>query len=174
MKIINKLLDNEFPYNEITHTRKIVRGIVINEDNKIALLKIIRDDDFGNAVYYETPGGGKEDNESFLQGVIREVEEEIGYQTDIIQEIGIVEDYYNQIKRKNLNHYYLLKARKRTNQHFVSLGDSLIKDVLWVSIDEAITLYENMKDTKISRLVRNRELPILYIVKEILGGRLHG
>ena len=40
-----------------------------------------------------------------------------------------------------------------------------------MSIDEAISLYENMNKDKIERLVRNRELPIMKIVKELLGGK---
>ena len=171
MKVINRLEDNEFPFIKTTHTRVVVRGIVINNLNQIALLKISRDDDFGLATYYETPGGGKEDSESFIEGVIREVDEEIGYKTIFVQEIGIVEDYYNKIYRKNINHYYLLRICNKTKQHFESYGDSFIKEVVWVSIDDAIQLYKNMNKTKIERLVRNRELPILEKVKEILGGK---
>ena len=152
-----------------------VRAIVLNEYNQIALLKVIRnDDEFGPGNYYETPGGGKEENESFIEGVIREVEEEIGYTSSFIQEIGIVEDYYNAIYRKNINHYYLLKVKGKSQQHFESYGDLFIKDVIWVSIDEAISLYEKMNKDKIEKLVRNRELPILKIVKEILGGKENG
>ena len=110
MKVINKLKDNEYPYIKTTHERIVVRGVVLNELNQVALVNVVRNDDaFGPGNYYETPGGGKKDNESLLEGVIREVEEEIGYKTSFIQEIGIVEDYYNPIYRKNINHYYLLK-----------------------------------------------------------------
>ena len=171
MEVINRLEDNEFPYIKTTHTRIVVRGIVIDESNKVALLKVSRNDKFGLATYYETPGGGKKEFESLIEGVIREVEEEIGYKSTLIQEIGIVEDYYNAIYRKNVNHYYLLRISDKTKQHFESYGDSFIKDVVWVSIDEAIQLYKDMNKTKIERLVRNRELPILEKVKEILGGK---
>lgn len=171
MKVINKLLDNEYRFDGINETRIVVRGIVLNDNNQICLLKIIRkDDDFGEGNYYETPGGGKEMNETLEEGVIREIEEEIGYKSSIIQEIGIVEDYYNVIKRKNINHYYLMKVTQKTETHFVSYGDFFIKDVVWVSIDEAIELYNKMDKFRIERLVKNRELPILHIVKEILGG----
>ena len=145
MKLISKLEDTEYRYIKTTHERIAVRAIVINQENKIALLKVIRDDDdFGPGNYYETPGGGLEDNEDFIQGVKREVEEEIGYKSSFIKEIGIIEDYYNAIYRKNINCYYLLKAEEKTNQHFISYGDLFIKDVVWVSVDDAISLYENI------------------------------
>ena len=43
MKVINKLKDTEFPNIGSSHTRNIVRGIILNGDNKIALLKIKRE-----------------------------------------------------------------------------------------------------------------------------------
>ena len=60
---------------------------------------------------------------------------------------------------------------EKTKTNYVSFGDFFIKDVVWVSIDEAIELYSKMDKFKIERLVKNRELPILYIVKKILGGK---
>lgn len=174
MRVINRLEDNEYPYKKITHTRIVVRGIVVNELNQIALVNVVRDDEFGPGNYYETPGGGKKEFETHIEGVIREVEEEIGYKTTLIQEIGIVEDYYNPIYRKNINHYYLLRSSEKSKQHFDSYGDLYIKGVVWVNIDEAIRLYENMNKDRIERLVRNRELPILKIVKDILGGKKNG
>ena len=172
MKVINRLKDTEYPYIKTTHERIVVRGIVLNEFNQLGLVHVIRDEDeFGPGNYFETPGGGKKENETHLEGVIREVEEEIGYKTSLIQEIGIVEDYYNPIFRKNINHYYLLKIEEKTRQEFESYGDTFIKGVVWVSIDEAISLYEKMNTDRIEKLVRNRELPILKIVKEIIGGK---
>ena len=175
MKVINKLEDKEYPYVKTTHERIVVRGIVLNEKNQIALVNVIRDDDdFGTGNYYETPGGGKKEFESYIEGVIREVEEEIGYKSTLIQEIGIVEDFYNAIYRKNINHYYLLKINEKTQQCFESYGDSFIKGFIWVDIDEAIEIYRKMNNTRIERLVKNRELPVLEIVKNILGGRENG
>ncbi|UKI49431.1 MAG: complex I NDUFA12 subunit family protein [Clostridium sp.] len=43
-----------------THTRLIARGFVLNKENKICLLHIIGEDEFGNRDYYESPGGGVE------------------------------------------------------------------------------------------------------------------
>ena len=40
--------------------------------------------------------------------------------------------------------------------------------MVWLPIDDAIKAYEKMNDTPIARLVRNRELPILKKVKELL------
>ena len=44
----------------------------------------------------------------------------------------------------------------------------MLEKVIWVSIDEAIRLYENMGGSGVAIIVRNRELPILKKVKKLL------
>ena len=78
MKCINKLKDDQYELNKITHTRIISRAILINDENQICLLKIFGDDDFGHRDYLETPGGGVKENESLIDAAIREVKEEVG------------------------------------------------------------------------------------------------
>lgn len=170
MKLKINLEDKEYPFLGITHTRVVVRGIVLNKENKIAILKIERDDIFGKSSYYETPGGGKEDDETLEDGFVREIDEELGVLCEIKEEIGVVEDYYNLIYRKNINHYFLAKTLKDTKIHHESFGDSFIKDILWLSLDEAIELFRNMGDTGLPKIVKERELPVLLKAKELLGG----
>ena len=37
MKCINELIDEEYPLTEITHTRKIARGFLLNEKNEVLI-----------------------------------------------------------------------------------------------------------------------------------------
>jgi 8-oxo-dGTP pyrophosphatase MutT (NUDIX family) len=170
MKIINKLIDDQYDKSTITHTRKIARAILLNEENKVCLLHVLGDDDFGHRDYYETPGGGVNENELIEEAVIREIKEETGYNSYIIQELGIVEDYYNLIHRHNVNHYYLLKTTSYEKEELEEYEKGIIDCKVWVDIDTAISLYENMNKEKLEILVKNRELPILKMVKEILKG----
>ena len=78
MKTILKLEDNEYPYTYIDHVRYVCRGILLNDKNEIALMKVDGDDIFGHRDYYETPGGGKKDKESIRNACLRELEEETG------------------------------------------------------------------------------------------------
>ena len=48
MSLILNLNDDEYPFDYISHTRIVVRGIVLNENNKIGLCVVSRDDIFGN------------------------------------------------------------------------------------------------------------------------------
>lgn len=168
MKIHLTLADEEYPNSGFNHTREVVRALVLDECGRVAIHSLERDDKFGKIDYYETPGGGVDEGETFIEAVKRECREEIGYDIEIVTEIGEVDDAYNLIGRQNHNHYYLAKRTNFVGIHFVSKGDSYIKKTIWVNLDEAVTLYETMPDKLVSKLVKNRELPILLLAKELI------
>lgn len=167
-QIKNNLVDDQYPFEGITHTREIARGIVIDENNKVIILKIYGEDFFGLRDYIETSGGGIDENETPEQALIRELDEEIGYKCEIITKIGIVDDYYNLLKRHNINHYYLVRTVSKTHIHHESKGDGYINDILHEDIDEVIKMYQELKDEGIAKLVKERELPIAIRAKEIM------
>lgn len=168
MKQILSLKDEQYPLEYIDHTRYIARAILLNEKNEVALIKVNGDDIFGHRDYYETPGGGKKDKEPLRKACVREVQEETGFESEIIQELGLVVDYYNLIHRRNRNYYYLARTSHYVGKHLDKYETKMLEKVIWVSINEAIRLYENMGGSGVAILVRERELPILKKVKKIL------
>ena len=168
MKQILHLKDEQYKFTHIDHVRYVSRGVLLNEKNEVALMKVDGDDIFGHRDYYETPGGGKKDKETIKDACVRELQEETGYQCVILKELGLVVDYYNLIHRKNRNYYFLCKTTKFVGKHLDEYEKTMIENVIWVSIDEAINLYENMGGSGVAILVKNRELPILKKVKKIL------
>ena len=168
MKQILHLQDDQYPYTYIDHVRYISRAVLLNDKNEVALNKIFNDDMFGHRDYYETPGGGKKVNETIAQACIRELLEETGYEVEIIKELGMVNDYYNLIHRNNRNYFFLCKTVRFIGKHLENYEKETIESVVWVPIDEAIRLYENMGGSGVAILVKNRELPILKKVKRLL------
>ena len=168
MRLLLKLQDNEYPFTYIDHTRIVARAILINDKNEVALNKLHGEDAFGSRNYYETPGGGVNKDESVIEAVHREILEETGYKASIIEEIGIVDDYYNLIHRHNINHYFLMKVESYVGKHQEEYEKSMIEKLVWSPIDEAIKTMQNMDVSPVSRLVINRELPILMKAKEII------
>lgn len=162
------LKDNQYEENGFTHTRIVSRAIVFNEEGKIALHRIHRDDIFGKEDYFETPGGGVDEGETPEEAVIRECKEELGEDIEVLRGLGVVKDAYNLIHRKNENHYFLCKKLSQGERHFVSEGDSLIQETLWVSIEEGIALLKGQSDHGVSALVKARELPILEEARRLL------
>ena len=162
------LTDNEYPFTGFTHTRLVARAILLNEQNKIALHTLHRDDIFGNQTYLETPGGGVDEGETFEEAVKRECLEETGADIQIICPLGEVEDAYNLIGRKNINRFYLCRILSQKVKHFVSEGDGFIQHTDFYSIDEAISAYHKQEDRGVAGLVKRRELPLLLEAKNYL------
>ena len=171
MKCILKLVDNEYPYTYIDHVRYVSRGVLLNEKNEVALNKLHGFDSFGSRNYYETPGGGKKKDETILKALHREMLEETGYEVEVIKELGMVNDYYNLIHRENKNYYYLCKIKSYKGKKLEEYEKTMIEKLVWMDIDEAIKVYQNMNISGVSRLVKNRELPILMKVKKYLERR---
>ena len=168
MRCLAKLEDDQYKKTKITHTRIITRAIILNDKDEICLLHLLGDDLFGHRDYYETPGGGIKENETLEEALLREIKEETGIDCDIISPIGFVDDYYNAIYRHNMNYYYLCKAKSYGKPSLEDYEKTIINGMIFVNIDEAIKIYENMNKEKIEILVSRRELPVLRKVKEML------
>ncbi len=156
-------------FKGINHEREIARAILIDDKNNVCLEKILDDDGFGPRDYYETPGGGIKAGETHVQALEREIEEEVGYKCKVIAPIADVDDYYNLIFRKNHNHFYLVKRLEKVEQHLEPDEQIRIEKIIWVPIDEAIKLYENMQNVLVGKIVKQRELPILKLAKKMIG-----
>lgn len=161
--------DDQYPFTGVTHQREIARGIFLNDKNEICLTKLLGDDKFGHRDYYETPGGGINEGETPEQALFRELIEETGFESIILRKIGDVHDFYNLIGRENHNHYFFARATKFVGKHLTEAETVMLEKLVWVSIDEAIRLYQATKDTPLSILVRRRELPILFEAKKLLA-----
>ena len=165
-----ELQDTEWPFEFIDHDRMIARAICFDDDGYFYFVRAERDDDFGIATLIETSGGGVEAGEDLQSAIKRELKEELGVEAEVIRKIGVVSDYYNLIHRHNINNYFLCKIK--------SFGDkSLTKDeiedfhlsTLKMTYDEAAEEYEKRRETRLGRLIANRELPVLRKAREIIS-----
>lgn len=87
----------------------------------------------------------------------------------MICQIGVIEDYYNLIHRHNINNYFLCKVvtfgeRNLTPDEMQHFHLSTLK----LSYEEAVQEYINRADTRLGKLVANRELPVLHRAKKYL------
>lgn len=163
------LQDTEWPFDYIDHDRNIARAIVYDRNGQFYFVRARRDDDFGKATLIETAGGGVEEGEDLLAAIKRELKEELGANVEVICRIGVVSDYYNLIHRHNINNYFLCRvdsfgAKNLTDDEKNYFHLSTLK----LSYEEAVKEYESGRDTRLGRLLANRELPILHRAKEIL------
>ena len=168
MKHVFHFEDKYYPYTYIDHKRIVVRGVLFNDKNEVMLLHVVGDDKFGHRDCYELPGGGKKKNETFHEGVTREIIEETGFKGKIVKFLAKVDDFYNLIHRNNQNYYYLVKAEEFVGLHLEEYEKRIIQERKFVPIDEAIKMMEAVDDDGVGHLVKQRELPILKLAKEAL------
>ena len=117
----------------------------------------------------ETAGGGVENGEELNTAIKRELKEELGVDVDIICRLGVVSDYYNLIHRHNINNYFLCKITSFGEKHLTKDEiESFHLSTLKLKYEDAVKEYEKCSNTRLGRLVANRELPVLRYAKEII------
>jgi len=157
-----ELQDTEWPFEYTDHDRQIVRAICFDDDGFFYFVRADRDDDFGKAVVIETAGGGVEAGEDLHTAVKRELREELGAEVEIICKIGLVSDYYNLIHRHNLNHYFLCRIRSFGSRHLTKDEiEAYHLSTLKLPYEAAVSEYEKCRNSRLGRLIANRELPVL-------------
>ncbi len=161
--------DTEWPFTYTDHDRQIVRAIVFDEAGYFYFVRVLRNDDFGKATLIETSGGGVEPGEDLHAAIRRELKEELGADVDVLLKIGVVSDYYNLIHRHNINHYLLCRVRAFGDKHMTQDEiECFHLSTLRLRCEDAVREYERCSDSRLGRLLRQRELPVLQRAKELL------
>ncbi|MEY3692075.1 MAG: hypothetical protein RLZZ388_246 [Bacillota bacterium] len=155
------LQDHQYPFQGISHTRPNARAMLENEAGLFAFNHILADDKFGHRDYLETLGGGIDPGESLTTAVVREVEEESGLLSEVVMPIGVIEDAYHLIQRKNLNHYFYLKVIGVGHIRYTVQEKNLIHGLKWLSLADAKAWYQRLPNQGIAQLIKQRELPVI-------------
>jgi len=165
-----ELADTEWPPETIDHDREVVRAIVIDDEGYYYFVGLNRDDEFGKGALIETAGGGVEPGETLEEALRRELREELGAEVEILCKLGIVSDYYNMIHRHNINHFYLCRARSFGERQLTRTEtETLHLETMRLKYEEAARDYARCAQTKLGKLLENRELPILQRAREVLA-----
>lgn len=123
------------------------RGIVIREDGKIAIFNK------SNKNEYKLPGGGLEGKEEPEKAFKREALEETGCEVEIIQNLGITEEYKSLNNFKQISYVFVGKVLKDTKQLNVTEKEKYEgAKLLWETPEKALELitkcYDELIDSK--------------------------
>lgn len=128
-------------------TRETARIVLLNEQDRILLFKMkdpsvtSKENPAGEPVWYP-PGGGVEENESYLEAAKRELWEETGLADGVkwgplvwIRDIHL---FVNQKKTRFIEYYYVARVHgtKITMKHFTEVEKNNYQAHHWWSIDE--------------------------------------
>ena len=156
--VIGKLTDDQYEYEGYDHVRYTARGLIENEEGKFGFLHIVGEDFFGVRDHLETCGGGIEEGETFFDTIKREIKEELGYDTLSCEYLGIITDTYNIIRRITVSSFFhCMVDTSEHKTHRTEEEEILIREVVWLTADEALDWLENRAEHKVDKLVQRRD-----------------
>ncbi len=149
MDCIKILTDKDIGLEEIPFNNPMIRygarGIVVNDDGKIAIFNKTLKNEF------KLPGGGLEDNESPQEAFIREVMEETGCVVEITRDLGTIEEHKSHGNFKQISYVFVSKVITNTNElHLTTKERAEGSKLLWVDENEALELISNCYDKLVS------------------------
>lgn len=173
MNLLFEITDKDFGIDpqEMNNYRLRVaaRGIVIRDDGKIAI------QNKSNKNEYKLVGGGMEENEDPTVAFKREVLEEAGCEIEIIEQLGVTEEYKSLQNLKQISNIFVAKVIKDT--HTLDLTEKEKNEgakLLWLEPKEALKLiidcydkllpseYDNVYDTRFV-VLRDRKILEYYL-----------
>lgn len=170
MNIISTIKDEDVGYGESKimenpRVRYAARGIVINQNNEIAIFNKTKKNEF------KLPGGGIEGDEDPKEAFKREVLEETGCKVDIVDYLGIIEEYKSKDNFKQISHVFVGKVIEDTHQFgFTEKEKDEGARLLWIDIDNGLKLitdcFDNIKESEYESVYYTRF--IVYRDRKIL------
>jgi len=167
-EINDKILGIDNPIVKKYSIKKSARAILFNEDNKIAIIYVSKDN------YHKLPGGSFEGDENFDSALKREILEETGFEVKSIEkEVGMVLEFRNDKNWEALFINYCVIAKTDgigIEQAFTDYESEHGFELKWMGLDEAISILSNENpDCYNGKFIVPRELMFLKKAKEILN-----
>lgn len=172
MEIIKIIRDKDVGLetpNPNTWTKRIAsRGIIFNSNDKLALLNVSR------RRYHKLPGGGIDPDEDLLEGLKREILEEVGCKIKEIRELVIIEEYFGEESQHQIDHCFLAKVDGKVGPPSLTKQEkSWGFEVIWVNLEEGIKILEtevkNVVEDYEGKFITLRDLTFLKEVRRILN-----
>lgn len=176
MRLIKKMIHQDVKCleGEIFH-RRASRGIIL-DGSKILLLYTKHYND------YSFPGGGVDPHENLIEGLHRELAEEVGARNiKVLGDFGYIDEYRPHYKPEYdivhmLSYFYVCKAYIDLNK--VKMEDYEVNngmEPVWIDIHEAIAHNKKViatKDPAMGFSIERETLVLELVAKEIFKGQV--
>ena len=168
---IGRLADDQYEFEGYDHIRYTARALAENKEGRFGFLHIVGEDFFGERDHLESCGGGMEEGESLFDTIKREVMEELGLEVQSCEYVGTIIDSYNLIKRITVSSFFhcLVDSSVLQETHRTKEEQILIKEIVWLTPEEAMDWLENRAEHKVDKLVQRRDAMALRYYLEQTG-----
>jgi 8-oxo-dGTP diphosphatase len=134
---MKRITDSDFlgglPEYMDTVSRYGARGVLVDPIWNVAMMYMSKTN------LYKLPGGGLEEGEDSRAAFLREVKEETGYDAEIIDDLGYIEEHKRRNDFMQLSYCFIAKAH--SNAGLVNLSESerrLGMGTKWMTLDQAL------------------------------------
>ena len=137
--------------------RKSARAILINDDGDIAIQYL------ANHFFHKLPGGGVESLETAEEALVREIKEEVGCDSKIEKEIGLVIEYRKEHTLLHMSYCHLARVvGPITESHLEQAEINEGMSTIWMKPEIAIQKMEtDVPNTYQGKFILERELAFL-------------
>lgn len=148
--------------------KNAARTVIVDNDGFVALV------DVRNGEYYKIPGGGIEEGETELVAAVREAREESGCDVEIVEKIGESEFVDNNPQFEKTTHKSVCFLVKKVGESGQTTFDDWEKSnqmkLIWVTFDEAFSLFENVRTNDFfGQEINKRDYEFVKKAKEMLS-----
>jgi 8-oxo-dGTP diphosphatase len=161
MIFLKEIKDNEVEEGEVK-IREASRAVLFDENGLVPLLFVSKYN------FHKLPGGGIDKGENRLEGLIREVLEEVGCTMEVTGEVGEIIEYRSEFHLKQTSYCYTGKVLSKGTPHFTEKELNEGFQIVWMKLETAILKVENDEPSNYEgSFIQKRDLVFLKTVLEM-------
>ncbi len=132
------------------------RAIVLNDRNEIALMHT------GVYEIHKLPGGTIEADETPEETCRRECAEEVGYDVEIVQELGYIDEYKDKRREHRRSYCYVVRTTSHVGQQLSHFEEEGKFELIWAPLSQAIKRMQDDQPVDYDgRFIHKRDLEFL-------------
>ncbi|NHN34617.1 NUDIX domain-containing protein [Paenibacillus sp. S3N08] len=142
MRLISRITDHDFLGGDpifIDHvSRQASRGVLVDNEFNVAMMFM------SQLNLYKLPGGGIEEGEDKQEAFLREIKEETGFDSEILHELGYIEEHKNRNQFMQLSYCFIARVLGHSADTMLTESEiELGMQVRWMHLREAIREMEH-------------------------------